>query len=211
MKKAFAAIFVVVVIAALAAIWLFPARTGAWILGRFLPYPTAFSGARFTDAAGIEYSALAVDHPAAHFACARAAVRFAPRPGSPARVEGRLENIAIAPSRPQLKKPITFQSGNFTFEGKGAKKRRITLDGWTSPDLEFGGTILLENGRLADLDIKGLVRLGAWQSLLPGDKGEPEAGPDPQRHFEIVFKEGFLEVKLDGNTVFRSRWTMKKG
>jgi hypothetical protein len=201
----------VIVIAAGAAIWLFPARTGAWILGLLVPYPAAFFDVRFTRDAGMEYSTLAVDHPAAHFVSNRAAVRFAPRPGSPMRIESRLENISIAPNRPELKRPIVFQSGNVTFEGKGGGKQRITLNGWTSPDLEFGGTILLERGRLVDLDIKGLVRLRAWQSLLAMEKGESEPGPDPQRPFEIVLKEGSLEVRLDGNTVFRSRWTMKKG
>lgn len=212
MKK-FLGLVLVLSAATIAIVYLFPSRTGAWILNRTVPYPARFSGARFSGAINLEYAGLEVDHPSARFSSEAASLVLAPRAGSPTRVEGALKGVLIRPRSLPLAKPIAFESALFSIEPERDGARRISLTRWRSPDLDFDGKILLDKrSRVAEFEIEGLVRLTRWKGLLPGSEKSVDPGSvdDSKLPFQILLKEGFLEVLFNGKTVFRSRWTMKK-
>ncbi len=209
--KFIAAALLALVCAVCALIWLFPGKTGAWILGRFVPYPVAFREARFTGPLGMEYQNLAIRHPSAELSSRRAAAWLDPGPsrGGP-QIRGTLEGIRIDPSRAGFGgAPLDFESGEFALQSSGLSGRLLTLKNWLSPELEFGGTAAwdVRKKQLTALNLTGRIRSEVWKRLWP-DAGETGT-PNDWLPFEVTLKEGFFEARLGGKTVLRSRWTMK--
>ena len=167
---------------------------------------------RFRETRGpfqIEYDGLVIEHPSARLESRSSSLALSWFfPPNRVRVEGKLRNVAIEPTRPGVKLAVNFRTADFTYDARG-RRPRLALRGWTSDALTLDGTLRLDQrGRLAEMDLKGDIKPEEWKRLWAGEEEPPaETAWLP---YEVTLKEGFFETRLNHKTLLRSRWTMRE-